>query len=341
MRTAVTFALLSLLLTHVVADNDQGRLFRQFFQGVTEGIGFPVPYQFFIDNQVDEQDTNVPALFSGLQQLSAFNTSDILSSFSAVNTIGYWMTFFGTKRPSVVAKNSNLNETLVLVNFSAMEPATFLREVIRKGYDTDLIIIGQSTPDHMVFAGQQLGLILANCFGTTVSLFLRGLGAGFGTPIDKQYLVDKKFDNSTVNMTDIASLLSLLRTNPYGPVKTIQIVLVQWNYDIQSIPRTRPSEVSSNQNLSQIFKTFLPIIFKDITNTMNVIQTNGYLDRFAQIADAIPGDVEQAGARLGFTLKLIYTKLISQESAPKPSLLKDILHLSRAAAILSDTPTNE
>eukprot|EP01017_Pseudomicrothorax_dubius_P045355 TRINITY_DN782_c0_g4_i2.p1 TRINITY_DN782_c0_g4~~TRINITY_DN782_c0_g4_i2.p1 ORF type:complete len:343 (-),score=80.52 TRINITY_DN782_c0_g4_i2:75-1103(-) len=330
MKGLLALALLSVLLLNVVADNEQGRLFRMFFQGLTEGIGFPVSYQFFVDNQVDEQDTNVDALFAGLQQLSTFNSSDIQSSVPALNTVGYWLSYFANKRPGVVAKSTNLNETIILTSFSFADAATFLRDAVRKSYDADLVVIGQATPIHMAFVGQQLGLIIANCFGTTVASFLRGIGAGLGYPLNKQYLVDKRFDNSTVNMTDVASILSILRSNPYGPVKTVQAVLVQFNYDIQSIPRTRPGEISSDSNLSQIFKVIFPIVFKDIQQTMNVIQSNGYLDKFPQIADAIPTDIEQAGARLGWVLKLIYGNLTSQASSRPSTSLKELIKLSKS-----------
>eukprot|EP01017_Pseudomicrothorax_dubius_P011359 TRINITY_DN14232_c0_g1_i4.p1 TRINITY_DN14232_c0_g1~~TRINITY_DN14232_c0_g1_i4.p1 ORF type:complete len:277 (-),score=59.19 TRINITY_DN14232_c0_g1_i4:112-942(-) len=261
---------------------------------------------------------------------SNFTVDNVTELASNLTVVANWLATFVSWRSGVVAKNSNLNETLFIAILLFSDGATFLRQVVRNGYEADLVLVGQAIQDYPAFAGQQLGLLLADSFGTTVSHFLKGLANGFDLSLDLQYLVDKRFDNSTANITDIANVLSLLGTNPFGPIKTIQLVLLQFNFDIRSIQRTRPADVVANQNLSQLFNTYLPTVFQDIKATLQVIQDNNYLDYFSRIADVIPGDIEEAGLRLGTALNLIYDDLTATQEAERETPLKQLLRLSRA-----------
>eukprot|EP01017_Pseudomicrothorax_dubius_P004769 TRINITY_DN11046_c0_g2_i1.p1 TRINITY_DN11046_c0_g2~~TRINITY_DN11046_c0_g2_i1.p1 ORF type:complete len:154 (-),score=15.62 TRINITY_DN11046_c0_g2_i1:35-496(-) len=148
---------------------------------------------------------------------------------------------------------------------SLADGANFLHTAIRKGYESELILIGQTILDHKYFAGYQLGSIIGRSHTTSVSSFLHGIAAGFVLNLDLKYLVVQKFDNSTLSLTNLIQRLSLLNSIPYGAEKTVQVVLIQFYFDIRSITRTRPAEVSTNRNLSLISVSYthltLPTIY--------------------------------------------------------------------------------
>eukprot|EP01017_Pseudomicrothorax_dubius_P005177 TRINITY_DN1123_c0_g1_i2.p1 TRINITY_DN1123_c0_g1~~TRINITY_DN1123_c0_g1_i2.p1 ORF type:complete len:183 (+),score=42.14 TRINITY_DN1123_c0_g1_i2:497-1045(+) len=177
----------------------------------------------------------------------------------------------------------------------------------------------------MSFAGQQLGFILRNCYGSAVSRFLLGLSTGLGYPVSKMYLMNSDFSNATMNVQELIKLLTLFRTSPYPPKRTVQIVLTQVDYELSALLRNRPDAIGGNDNLKVIFKQILPLIFEDMFATAQVIESSNLLDRFPPISDVVQEDLELAGARLGNALKFVYPRLTKKASLIEASPLKKLL----------------
>eukprot|EP01017_Pseudomicrothorax_dubius_P025616 TRINITY_DN2785_c0_g3_i3.p1 TRINITY_DN2785_c0_g3~~TRINITY_DN2785_c0_g3_i3.p1 ORF type:complete len:210 (-),score=62.89 TRINITY_DN2785_c0_g3_i3:83-637(-) len=170
--------------------------------------------------------------------------------------------------------------------------------------------VGQAIPKHASFAGQQLGFILRNSYGGFVSRFLHGLANGIGAPVPHLYLVDNNFDNSTINVRELLTVLSVFKSSPINLKRTVQLFLTELDYEFASLVRTRSTNINAQQNLALIFNKILPVIFEDIQVTIGVIESNDLFKIYPIISVDVDTNIEITGARIGQALRATYEKLI-------------------------------
>eukprot|EP01017_Pseudomicrothorax_dubius_P005178 TRINITY_DN1123_c0_g2_i1.p1 TRINITY_DN1123_c0_g2~~TRINITY_DN1123_c0_g2_i1.p1 ORF type:complete len:387 (+),score=99.72 TRINITY_DN1123_c0_g2_i1:82-1161(+) len=328
MTKLIVYVLFSIALVSVRAVNEQGLQFREFLQGFTKGLGYPVPFQYIADKNIDETDINLPSLFQSIQQLAALDDTNIYKIASSLYDIRSRLLEFWNKRSQIVSGSSNLTQSLTITIRTFQDGAAFLFDAKRKGYFDDLKAVGLSFPKFSSYAGQELGFILRNCYGSVVSRFIGGLSAGLGYPVNKLYLINNDFSNATINVEELIKMLVLFKTSPYPPKRTVQLVLTEVDFELKALLRNRPDAIKGNPNLVTIFNQILPALFEDMFTTIQIIEENNLISRFPQVSDVVQEDIEQAGARLGFALKQTYQKV------PKKTSLIEVPRRQRVMSFL-------
>eukprot|EP01017_Pseudomicrothorax_dubius_P006023 TRINITY_DN11659_c0_g1_i3.p1 TRINITY_DN11659_c0_g1~~TRINITY_DN11659_c0_g1_i3.p1 ORF type:complete len:180 (-),score=10.94 TRINITY_DN11659_c0_g1_i3:308-847(-) len=176
----LSWIVLQILLLTTVCAVDKGSLLRKFLYGLSEGIGYPVSHEDIFESGINGEDTNVTYLFASLGQLPYHDPKKSKDTMDRLVEVKEYLTEFWSQKHWVVRNSKNLTETLRLTIITLGEPVNFLRLVNLRHLDHRLGSgdPSQSQTDFVVSMGENLGKVIQECLGTTVSEFLVGLGSG-------------------------------------------------------------------------------------------------------------------------------------------------------------------